>query len=65
MRKYAGRARELLERLAAIHALRDEDGALPITIKWIVEGEEEIGSAHFGEIIAPHAGLLHALGQVT
>jgi len=46
MRKYAGRARELLERV----------------VKWIVEGEEEIGSAHFGEIIAPHAGLLRALG---
>ena len=28
----------------------------------MIEGEEEIGSVHFGEIIAPHAGLLRADG---
>jgi len=41
---------------------RDRDGALPITVKWIVEGEEETGSVHFGDIIAPHAALLRADG---
>jgi hypothetical protein len=35
---------ELAVRLAAIRALRDEDGELPIRIRWIVEGEEEVGS---------------------
>jgi acetylornithine deacetylase/succinyl-diaminopimelate desuccinylase-like protein len=49
-------------RLAAIHALHDRDGELPITVKWIVEGEEETGSVHFGDIIAPHAALLRTDG---
>ena len=53
---------EIAVRLAAIHALRAEDGELPVTVKWIVEGEEEVGSAHFGAIIAPHVGLLRADG---
>jgi acetylornithine deacetylase/succinyl-diaminopimelate desuccinylase-like protein len=53
---------EIAARLAAIHALRDRDGELPITIRRIIEGEEEIGSLHFGEIIRPHADLLRADG---
>jgi len=53
---------EIAVRLAAIHALREEDGTLPVTVKWIVEGEEEVGSAHFGAIIAPHVDLLRADG---
>ncbi|HLJ68555.1 MAG TPA: M20/M25/M40 family metallo-hydrolase [Chloroflexota bacterium] len=51
---------EIAARLAAIHALRDQDGELPITIRWIIEGAEEIGSAHFEEIVQPHAALLQA-----
>ena len=42
----------IVARLAAVHALRDRDGELPITVKWIIEGEEETGSVHFGDIIA-------------
>jgi acetylornithine deacetylase/succinyl-diaminopimelate desuccinylase-like protein len=53
---------EIAARLAAIRALRAADHQLPITIRWIIEGEEEIGSPHFGEIIAPHAALLQADG---
>jgi len=53
---------EIAVRLAAIHALREEDGTLPVTVKWIIEGEEEVGSAHFGAIIAPHVDLLRADG---
>jgi acetylornithine deacetylase/succinyl-diaminopimelate desuccinylase-like protein len=53
---------EIAARLAAIHALRDQDGEVPITIRWIIEGEEEIGSSHFEEIVRPHAGLLKANG---
>jgi acetylornithine deacetylase/succinyl-diaminopimelate desuccinylase-like protein len=35
---------ELAVRLAVIRALRDVDGELPVRVRWIVEGEEEIGS---------------------
>jgi acetylornithine deacetylase/succinyl-diaminopimelate desuccinylase-like protein len=37
---------ELAVRLAVIRALRDEEGGLPLTVRWIVEGEEEVGSPH-------------------
>lgn len=53
---------EIAARLAAMHALRDLDGELPITIRWMIEGEEEVGSPHFGEIIEPHAEQLAADG---
>jgi acetylornithine deacetylase/succinyl-diaminopimelate desuccinylase-like protein len=53
---------EIAARLAAIRALRAAEGELPITLKWMIEGEEEIGSPHFEEIIAPHADLLRADG---
>jgi acetylornithine deacetylase/succinyl-diaminopimelate desuccinylase-like protein len=55
---------ELAVRLAAIHALRDEDGGLPINVRWIVEGEEEIGSTNFDEIVRRHAELLRADGAL-
>lgn len=53
---------EIAARLTAIRALRRELGRLPVTLKYIVEGEEEIGSPHFDQIIAPHAKLLKADG---
>jgi acetylornithine deacetylase/succinyl-diaminopimelate desuccinylase-like protein len=55
---------ELAVRLAAIRALRDEDGELPIRIRWIVEGEEEIGSTSFDEIVRRNAELLRADGAL-
>ncbi|HEX9058343.1 MAG TPA: M20/M25/M40 family metallo-hydrolase [Ktedonobacterales bacterium] len=51
---------EIAARLSAIRALRAIHGDLPITLKWIIEGEEEIGSPHFEDIILPHAALLAA-----
>jgi acetylornithine deacetylase/succinyl-diaminopimelate desuccinylase-like protein len=35
---------------------------LPIRIRWIVEGEEEVGSTHFDEIVRRNADLLRADG---
>jgi acetylornithine deacetylase/succinyl-diaminopimelate desuccinylase-like protein len=55
---------ELAVRLAAIRALRDEDGQLPIRIRWIVEGEEEVGSTNFDEIVRRNAELLRADGAL-
>lgn len=46
-------------RLATIRALGD---ALPVTIRWIIEGEEEVASPNFGELIRRHADLLRADG---
>ncbi len=46
--------------LKAIEAFLREGGALPLNIKLIFEGEEEIGSAHLGEFVASHKELLKA-----
>lgn len=53
---------EIAARLAAIRALRASYGELPITLRWIIEGEEEIGSPHFEAIAAKYAPLLQADG---
>src|SRR5215468_7701972 len=55
---------ELAVRLAVIRALRDDDGGLPVGVRWIVEGEEEIGSTNFDEIVRRNAELLHADGAL-
>jgi acetylornithine deacetylase/succinyl-diaminopimelate desuccinylase-like protein len=53
---------EIATRLAAIRALRATDGELPITLRWIIEGEEEVGSPHFEAIAEKYAELLKADG---
>jgi len=53
---------ELAVRLAVIRALLEESGELPCTIRWIVEGEEEIGSPHFDEIVRRNIEALRADG---
>jgi acetylornithine deacetylase/succinyl-diaminopimelate desuccinylase-like protein len=55
---------ELAVRLAVIRALRDADGELPVRVRWIVEGEEEIGSSNFDEIVRTNAELLRADGAL-
>ena len=53
---------EIASRLIAIRALRAVYGELPITIRWIIEGEEEIGSPHFGAIAKTYSSRLQADG---
>jgi acetylornithine deacetylase/succinyl-diaminopimelate desuccinylase-like protein len=53
---------ELAVRLATIRALREARGSLPLTIRWIVEGEEEVASPHFGAIVEQNVELLRAGG---
>jgi len=53
---------EIAARLAAIRALRAAYGELPITLRWIIEGEEEIGSPHFEAIASTYSTLLQADG---
>jgi acetylornithine deacetylase/succinyl-diaminopimelate desuccinylase-like protein len=55
---------ELAVRLAVVRALRDDAGELPVGVRWIVEGEEEIGSTNFAEIVRRSADLLHAEGAL-
>lgn len=53
---------EIAARLTAIRALHAVYGKVPITIRWIIEGEEEIGSPHFATIAERYAHLLQADG---
>jgi acetylornithine deacetylase/succinyl-diaminopimelate desuccinylase-like protein len=55
---------ELAVRLAVIRALRNQDGVLPVRVKWIIEGEEESGSPNFDEIVRRNTGLLRADGAL-
>ena len=55
---------ELLSRICAIRAIQAAQGELPINIKWIIEGEEEIGSPHFEAFTKQHGDLLKADGTL-
>jgi acetylornithine deacetylase/succinyl-diaminopimelate desuccinylase-like protein len=51
---------DLVARLAAIEAFRKVRGKLPVTIKFLVEGEEEIVSPSIARFVAEHQDLLKA-----
>ena len=46
--------------LMAVEAFLKSGQRLPVNVKFIVEGEEEIGSPHFSEILEQHKELLRA-----
>jgi acetylornithine deacetylase/succinyl-diaminopimelate desuccinylase-like protein len=51
--------------LAALHAFHDAKRKLPVNLVLVAEGEEEIGSVHFGEIVRRpevQAALAHTRG---
>lgn len=54
----------LLARLQAIEAYRATLGELPLRIRVLYEGEEEIGSAHLAEFVRIHADHLRADGCI-
>ena len=48
-------------RLMALDALREtHNGQLPVNIKWVIEGEEEVASVHLPEWMEQNANLLAA-----
>lgn len=47
-------------RLLALDAILDQVGELPCNVKFLVEGEEEIGSIHLAQFIEEHPDLLAA-----
>ncbi|HHY12187.1 MAG TPA: M20/M25/M40 family metallo-hydrolase [Firmicutes bacterium] len=47
-------------RIQAVGTMLKLRKQLPITVKFLIEGEEEIGSPHLGEFIRDNAGLLEA-----
>jgi acetylornithine deacetylase/succinyl-diaminopimelate desuccinylase-like protein len=51
--------------LAALHAIRAAGKKLPVNLVLVAEGEEEIGSPHFAQIVKTpqvHAALANAIG---
>ena len=49
---------DTVSRLSAIRTIQAVKGRLPCRVKFIIEGEEEIGSVHFDQYVAEHASAL-------
>lgn len=51
----------VVSRLLALEAIREANGGkYPFHVKFLVEGEEEVGSPHLGPFVEKHADLLSA-----
>jgi acetylornithine deacetylase/succinyl-diaminopimelate desuccinylase-like protein len=55
---------ELLARIWAIEAYQATLGELPCRVRFLVEGEEESGSQHFGQLLDQRTGLRDAAGAL-
>ena len=51
-----------IAQLLAVQAWREVAGAPPINLKFVVEGEEEVGSPHFGSFVEANKEILKADG---
>ena len=49
----------------AVEAMLKKDGKLPVNVKFLFEGEEEIGSPNFKKFLEKNKGLLHTDFAVT
>lgn len=52
----------LVARLCAVEAWLRTRGALPLTVKFVIEGEEEISSAHLHQFVREHRDLIQSDG---
>jgi acetylornithine deacetylase/succinyl-diaminopimelate desuccinylase-like protein len=55
---------ELAARLCAVDAWRAVRGTPPLTIKFVIDGEEELGSPHLRELVLANRDLLRADGAL-
>jgi acetylornithine deacetylase/succinyl-diaminopimelate desuccinylase-like protein len=53
---------DVMARIFALEAMKAVRGELPVTIRFLIEGEEEIGSKSFNPLVAAHADRLAADG---
>lgn len=53
---------EIVARMTALKMLLEQHGELPFRLKWVIEGEEEIGSTHLGDYIAQNRERLSCDG---
>lgn len=51
---------QVLMNLKGVEAHLKTEGRLPVNIKFLIEGEEEVGSAHLDSFVADHKELLKA-----
>ncbi|HYP39968.1 MAG TPA: M20/M25/M40 family metallo-hydrolase [Chloroflexia bacterium] len=51
---------DLLSRVLAIRAYQATMGELPLRIRWLIEGEEEVGSPNLAHVVEQHAEELQA-----
>ncbi|MEM4316241.1 MAG: M20/M25/M40 family metallo-hydrolase [Nitrososphaerota archaeon] len=49
---------DIAARLAAVRALRKTLGEVPVSMTWVIEGEEEIGSPNLGKFVKENAHSL-------
>jgi len=54
----------LVARIAAVEAFLETRGELPLNVKFVVEGEEEIGSPHLAGFAQEHTELLRSDGCI-
>lgn len=52
----------LIAQLLAVQAWQSAGGGPPVNLKFVVEGEEEVGSPHFASFVEPNRELLKADG---
>lgn len=50
----------MLSRICAVEAYQQVYGKLPVNVKFLIEGEEEVGSVHFAPFVEDHGDLLDA-----
>jgi acetylornithine deacetylase/succinyl-diaminopimelate desuccinylase-like protein len=55
---------DTLARIQAVEVYRQAYGALPIRLKFFIEGEEEVGSPHLAPVAAGYGQLLRADGVI-
>ncbi|MFO7173067.1 MAG: dipeptidase [Bacillota bacterium] len=51
---------QVFAQVKAVEALLRTEGRLPVNLKFLIEGEEEVGSRHLPELLEQHRDLLRA-----